>query len=128
MFSRVLGLLALLGLVMAAVGLHGLVAETVVERTREFGIRMAVGADRRTVFLAVLRQALALAFVGIAVGVALAAGLSQVLRSQLFGVSGFEPSIYLGAAALLAGVVVIASVVPALAATRVNPVEALRVE
>jgi putative ABC transport system permease protein len=126
--SRVLALLALLGFLMAAVGLHGLVAETVVERTREFGIRMAVGASREVIFAAVIRHAARLAAIGMAAGLGLAAALSRALRSQLFGVTALEPSIYLGAAALLAGVVVFASLLPAIAATRVNPVEALRAE
>ena len=126
--SIVLAALALLGLLMAAVGLHGLVAETVVERTREFGLRMAIGADRRMIFAAVLRRAVVLAVGGIGVGLALAVALSRVLRSQLFGVTGLDPSVYLGAAGLLAAIVMLASLAPALAATRVNPVEALRAE
>ncbi|HUG80874.1 MAG TPA: ADOP family duplicated permease [Bryobacterales bacterium] len=126
--SRVLAVLALLGLLMASVGLHGLVAETVVERTREFGLRMAIGADRRAIFAAVLRRTAMLAVSGIVVGLGLAFALSHVLKSQLFGVTSLDPLIYLSASGLLAGVVVLASLAPAFAATRVNPVEALRAE
>jgi putative ABC transport system permease protein len=126
--ASVLGLLASLGLLMAAVGLYGLVAETVVDRTREFAVRMAIGAGPRSILLAVLQRALVLAGIGIAVGIALAAGLARAIRSQLFGVTEMEPWAYLSAAGLLAAVVVLASLAPAVRATRMNPVDVLRAE
>jgi len=126
--SSVLGLLAMLGLMMAAVGLYGLVAETVVDRTREFAVRIAIGAGPRSILLAVWRDAIVLAGIGIAVGIALAAGLSRAMRSQLFGVTGMEPWAYLSAAGLLAAIVVLASLAPAVRATRMNPVDVLRAE
>jgi predicted lysophospholipase L1 biosynthesis ABC-type transport system permease subunit len=126
--SSVLGLLAMLGLMMAAVGLYGLVAETVVDRTRELAVRMAVGAGPRNILLSVLRRAVVLAGIGLAVGIALSAGLSRAIRSQLFGVTAMEPWAYLGAAGLLAAVVVVASLAPAVRATRMNPVDVLRAE
>ncbi|MEX2272271.1 MAG: ABC transporter permease [Vicinamibacterales bacterium] len=126
--SSVLGLVALLGLLMAAVGLYGLVAETVVDRTREFAVRMAIGAGPRSILMAVLRQALVLAGIGIGVGIALSAGLSRTIRSQLFGVTEMAPWVYLSAAGLLAAIVVLASLAPAVRATRMNPVDVLRAD
>jgi putative ABC transport system permease protein len=126
--SSVLGLLALLGLLMAAVGLYGLVAETVVDRRREFAVRIAIGAGPRSILAAVLRRAIVLAGIGIAVGIALSAGLSRAIRSQLFGVTEMEPWAYLGAAGLLTAIVVLASLAPAVRATRMNPVDVLRAE
>lgn len=128
LFSRVLILLALLGFALAAIGLHGLVAQTVAERTREFGIRMAVGADRRHIFRLVMRQAGGLAAMGIAAGLVLAAAGSKVVESRLFGVRGWDPAIYAGAAAALVAVVFIATLVPAGTATRIEPMNALRAE
>jgi putative ABC transport system permease protein len=126
--GSVLGLLALLGLLMAAVGLYGLVAETVVDRTREFAVRMAIGAGSPAILLTVLRRAIVLAGLGIAVGSVLSAGLAGAIRSQLFGVTATEPWVYLGAAGLLAAVVVLASLGPAVRATRMNPADALHAE
>jgi predicted permease len=126
--SAVLGFLALLGLLMAAVGLYGLVAETAVDRTREFAIRMAIGAGRRSILFAVLRRAVVLAGIGIAVGIALSVGLSRAIRSQLFGVTELEPWAYVTASGLLAAIVVLASLAPAIRATRMNLAEVLRAE
>jgi putative ABC transport system permease protein len=126
--SSVLGLLAVLGLVMAAVGLYGLVAETVVDRAREFAVRIAIGADARSILLAVLRNAMALAGIGIAVGIGLSVGLSRAIRSQLFAVTQMEPWVYMSAAGLLATIVVLASFAPAMRATRMNPVDVLRAD
>jgi ABC-type antimicrobial peptide transport system permease subunit len=126
--SSVLGVLALLGLLMATVGLYGLVAETVVDRTREFAVRMAIGAGPRSILLAVLRSALVLAGIGIAVGIALSAWVARALRSQLFGVTEMEPWAYLSAAGLLAAIVVVSSLAPAVRATRMNLVDVLRAD
>jgi ABC-type antimicrobial peptide transport system permease subunit len=126
--SSVLAALALLGLLMAAVGLYGLVAETVVDRTREFAVRMAIGAGTPAILMEVLRRSIVLAGVGIAVGIALSVGLSRAIRSLLFGVTEMEPWAYLTAAGLLAVIVVLASLAPAIRATRTNPVDVLRSE
>ena len=126
--SIVLGFLAILGLVIAAVGLYGLVAETVVDRTREFAVRMAIGADWRSILLDVWRRALVLAAIGIVAGIALAAALSRAIRSQLFGVTEMAPWVYVGAAALLATIVLLASLAPAVRATRMNAADALRAD
>ena len=126
--SSVVGSLALLGLVMAAVGLYGLVAETVVDRTREFAIRIAIGAANRSILLTVLRRALVLAGIGIALGIPVSVAVSRAMRSQLFGISAIEPWAHLSAAGLLAAVVVLASLAPAVRATRMNPADVLRAE
>lgn len=126
--SSVLATIAALGLLMAAVGLFGLVAETVVDRTREFAIRMAVGAAPGSIAAAAMRRAIVLAAIGIVTGIVLSAGLSHALRSQLFGVSTLEPWVYLSTACVFAGVVLLASLAPAIRAIRVNPLDALRTE
>jgi predicted permease len=128
LISSVLGALAGMGLLMAAVGLYGLVAETVVDRAREFAIRTAIGAGPGRILLGVVRRAMRLALAGIIVGVALSIGLGQVLRSQLFGVTPLDPWVLLSAAGLLAAIVLMASLAPAIRATRVDPVEVLRAE
>jgi ABC-type antimicrobial peptide transport system permease subunit len=124
--SGVLGFLAFLGLSMAGVGLYGLVAETVVDRARELAVRMAIGASRRSILFSVLRRAIVLAGIGIAMGTALSVGLSRAIRSQLFGVTELEPWAYLTAAGVLTAIVVVASLAPAIRATRMNPVDVLR--
>lgn len=126
--SRVLGFVAIVGLLMAAVGLYGLVAETVVDRTREFAVRLAIGAGPRRILLTVLRRSLVLAVIGIAAGLALAAAMSGAIRNQLFGVTALEPEVYVAAAGVLAVVVVLASLAPAMKATRTNPMDVLRAE
>ena len=127
-FAWVLSLLGAVGFVLAAVGLYGLLAQSVNERTREFGIRMAIGAERSHVFGLVLRQAAWIAAIGGAAGLALAALGSRLVETQLFGVTRLDPRIYLVTAAGLAVIVFLATVWPARTATRIQPVEALRTE
>jgi predicted permease len=127
-FAWVLNLLGGLGFALAAVGLYGLLAQMVGERTREFGIRMAIGGARAHVFGLVLRQAAWIAILGGAAGLGLGALGSRFVEAQLFGVRPLEPWVYAGSAAGLAAVVFLASVWPARQATRIQPVEALRAE
>jgi putative ABC transport system permease protein len=127
-FAAVLTLLGGLGFLLSAVGLYGLLAQMVVERTREFGIRMAIGADARRIIVVVLKQAMWIAALGSAAGLALAAFGSQVVEAQLFGLSRLEPWVYLASAAGLIAVVLIAALWPARAAVRIQPVEALRTD
>lgn len=127
-FAWVLSLLGWLGFALAAVGLYGLMAQAVVERTREFGIRLAVGGGRSHVFGLVLRQTAWIGAIGTVAGLALAAWGSQLIEAQLFGVTRWSPGAYLAAAGALLIVVVLAGLWPARTATRIEPVEALRVE
>jgi ABC-type antimicrobial peptide transport system permease subunit len=121
-------MLGALGFLLTAVGLYGLLAQMVNERTREFGIRMAIGADRTHVVGLVLRQALLIAAIGGAIGLALAYFGTRVVEAQLFGLTRLEPWVYVASAASLGVVVLAASLWPARAATRIQPVEALRME
>ncbi len=117
-----------LALVLASVGLYGVVSYSVSRRTREMGLRMALGAERRQVLTLVLGQGSRLAFAGIALGAVGAAAISRVLESLLYGVSGFDPVAYATAAGILLLVALAANLIPALAASRVDPIRALRTE
>jgi putative ABC transport system permease protein len=123
-----LTLFGLLALVLAAVGVYGVMAYGVSQRTRELGIRLALGARASSVQAMVLWQGLALTLVGLALGLVGAIGLSRLLTTLLYGVSPNDPRVLAGAALLLAVVSTIACLVPAIRATRVDPVEALRSE
>jgi predicted permease len=127
-FAWVLSLLGGLGFVLAAIGLYGLLAQAVTERTREFGIRMAMGATRRQVFDLVLRQAALIAGIGGIAGLGLAMLGSRLIQAQLWGVTAHDPWIYATASLALVVVVFVAAAVPARAATRIEPVEALKVD
>jgi putative ABC transport system permease protein len=117
-----------LALSLAAVGVYGVMAYTVSQRTRELGIRLALGARAASVRHLVLRRGLGMAAAGIALGLAGALALTRLLASQLFGVSPTDPAIITAAAATLAAVSVVACLVPAVRATKVDPVVALRSE
>jgi predicted permease len=117
-----------LGLVLAAMGLYGVLAFAVAQRTREIGIRMALGAEPGTVRGLVLRDGVKLAGIGLAIGVAIALALTHLLRGLLYGLSPTDPITFGGIVLLLLGVALAASYVPALRATRTDPVEALRTE
>jgi ABC-type antimicrobial peptide transport system permease subunit len=122
-FSSVVGIL---GLLLAAVGIHGMVSHGVARRTREVGIRMALGAPRASVLGLVIREGLQPVAWGTGAGLLAAAGASRVLGSLLFGLNGLDPVAFAGGCALLSGVAVLASYLPARRATRVDPVVALR--
>ena len=122
------GSLGLVGVLLAAIGIYGVTAYAVTRRTREIGIRMALGARRADVVAMVLRQGIRLAVIGSAIGLLLAAGASQVLVGFLFGVPPLDPVIFGGAAALFAVVGLAACYVPARRATQVDPLAALRCE
>ena len=128
LITRLLGFFSTLALTLAALGLYGVIAYSVVQRTQEIGIRMAIGAQRRDVLHLVLRGGLILVGIGVVVGLAGALALSRVLQSLLFGVTAHDPLVFAGNAALLVAVATLACVFPALRATRVNPVVALRAE
>jgi predicted permease len=117
-----------LGTLLAAIGLYGVIAFSVTRRTREIGVRMAVGADRRRVLGLIMRQGLLLLVVGAVAGLALAAAAAQVLSGVLYGVGAFDPLAWTMALGVLAAAAALANFVPALRAMRVNPVTALRAE
>jgi len=123
-----LGAFAGLGLALAVTGIYAALSYNVSRRTRELGIRIALGATRRDVLLEVLGGALLLAAAGIAVGLALSYGLSGVLRGQLYGIEATDPATYAALATLLVLVVLASSAAPALRAASVDPTVALREE
>ncbi|HUX66416.1 MAG TPA: ABC transporter permease [Terriglobales bacterium] len=118
----------LLALLLAIVGLYGVIAAAVAQRTREYGIRMALGADAPALLRLVVGQGLRLALWGILAGVLVAAGLTHFMAALLYGLSPADPVSYLAAALALALVAALASYIPALRATRVDPLRALRWE
>ena len=126
--TALLSLFAAAALLLAAVGIYGVLSYTVTQRTNEIGVRMALGAGRARVLRLVVAQGLGVALAGIVVGTAAALGLARVLASLLHGVSGRDPLIFAGAAALLALVAAAATYLPARRASRIEPVVALRYE
>jgi putative ABC transport system permease protein len=118
----------LVALVLAATGIYGVLSGSVTERTREIGVRLALGASRRNILALVFRQGLTLTVLGIALGLCGAVAASQAIITLLYGVSRLDPVAYLGVVALLAGVAVIACWVPAWRAARVDPSITLRAE
>lgn len=123
--STAFGVLATL---LAVIGLYGVMAYTVARRTREIGVRMALGAVQGDVVWLVMREVFALVGTGLVFGLAAAWGLNKVVGNQLYGISATDPITIIGAASLLAFVALLAGYIPARRATRVNPVLALRYE
>ncbi|MFN0105217.1 MAG: ABC transporter permease [Bryobacteraceae bacterium] len=128
LYAWLLGIFAATGTLLAAAGIHGVIAHLVALRTREFGIRMALGADTGRVLRLVMNRGVALIAVGLLLGIGGAALLTQVLRGVLYGVAATDPAILGSMAGLLAAVALAACLVPALRAARVNPAVALRSE
>ncbi len=122
------GAFAAIALALAAVGIFGVLAFSVSQRTREFGIRMALGAQSADVLRMVMRDALKITVAGVAAGLVLAAALTRSLAALLFGVQPHDLVTFVGSAALLAVVALIACAAPALRAARVDPAVALHQE
>jgi predicted permease len=127
-FAWVLSLLAGLGFALATLGLYGLIAQSTIERRREFGIRLALGAAGWDIVRLVARYAVAVSSLGILVGLALSYFGTRLIRSMLFGVSPLDPEAYFAAIATLLLVVTLACIGPAVRALRVQAVEVLRTE
>ncbi len=123
-----LSFFAAVALLMAAIGLYGVVSYSVAQRTQEIGVRIALGADARSVVGLVLRQGAALALSGAAIGAAGSVALNRLLASQLYDVSPFDPATFLFVAGVLMVTAVVAAYIPARAASRIDPLTALRYE
>jgi ABC-type antimicrobial peptide transport system permease subunit len=128
MAALLLGFFGVVALVLATIGLYGVVSFAVSRRTREVGIRMSLGADRSAVIGMVLRGALGVVLVGGLAGLVIAIGLAQLIRQFLFGIGPADPLTLVGVPLLLGGVAALAAYVPGRRASRVDPVEALRHE
>jgi predicted permease len=128
MAAAVLGSFGILAIVLAAIGIYGVMSYVVAGRTREIGVRLALGAARRDVLLLILRQGMTLAGIGLGLGLLITFGVAQLLAKLLFGVSPVDPVTFAAVSLLLAFVAALACYIPARRATRVDPLVALRYE
>lgn len=128
LLAQLVSFFGLLALLLACIGLYGVMAHGVVRRTKEIGIRMALGAERRSIIWMVLRETLVLILIGLAIGIPIALGAGRLIASQLFGLSAADPLTLLGATLVLIGVAILAGLMPARKASRVDPLTALRYE
>lgn len=123
-----LGIFAALALALAAIGIYGVVAYSVTQRTHELGIRVALGAQSKDVLSLVIGQGMKLVVVGLGIGLAAAFGLTRLMRTLLFNINPGDPLTFALVAVALMGIALLACYLPALKATRVDPMVALRSE
>ena len=128
LYGWIFATIGILGLLLASVGIYGVLSYSVAQRTQELGVRVALGASRGDVLKLVVGQGLLLAGIGVAIGLALAAAGTPLARSVLYKVSPFDPITFVAVSTFLMGVALLASFLPALRATRVDPIIALRGE
>jgi ABC-type antimicrobial peptide transport system permease subunit len=126
--AGLLGAFGLLALLIASVGIYGVASYEVAQRTRELGIRAALGATARDLVELVVRQSMRVVVIGAAIGLVLALGAARLFTTQLYGVGPTDPVTFLAMPLFLGVVAMVATLVPARRATRVDPVEALRSE
>ena len=126
--STMLAAFASFALLLAAIGVYGVISYLVAQSTHDIGLRMALGAQPGSILSLVVQQGMELAAIGIVLGLIGAAGLTRVMNSLLFGVSAYDGLTFVSVVAVLASVTLIATVIPAFRATRVDPMEALRIE
>jgi putative ABC transport system permease protein len=126
--ATLLGLFAAVAIALALIGVHGVLSYTVAERAPEMGIRMALGADRWMVMRSVLVDGMRLAGLGVSIGIVVALAASRLLASQVFGVTTSDPATFIAVTVAVLATAVAASVVPAMRATRADPIDALRAD
>jgi predicted permease len=126
--TELLAVFASISMLLAAVGVHGVVSYGIAQRTREFGLRMALGSTPGQLKFLVIGKGIRIGLIGLLAGMAGGAALASLLRSMLYGVGSLNPLVMLGVAALLLTVVLIANYIPARRATRIDPMDALRHE
>jgi ABC-type antimicrobial peptide transport system permease subunit len=127
-YAAVMGVFAAIAVLLSAVGVYGVLAYAVGQRTREFGVRTALGARSRDVLALVLRQGLQLTAIGIVIGVAGAVSLARYIDGMLYGVTPVDPLTYVAVVVLFVAIASLASYLPARRATRIDPMTALRYE
>jgi putative ABC transport system permease protein len=126
--ANILGGFGTLALLLASIGVYGVMAFSVIQRTKEIGIRVALGARRRDVIALFLGRGMRLTLIGIVIGMSLSLALSRLLQGMLLGLTPTDGATFVGVAGLLAGVALLASWLPARRAARVDPMQALRYE
>lgn len=123
-----MGIFAAVALALAVVGIYGVVAWNVTQRTREIGIHQALGANRADVLRLVVGQSMRVVGIGLVIGIALSLAVARLVSSEVFGISSFDPLTFAIVIALLAGSALVACLLPARRATKVDPLTALRAD